>query len=518
MGKTNNSWQLHLLACETSGREDIIVLITTKGGFMKKILFAASECVPFVKTGGLADVVGSLPQAFDKNEYDIRVIIPCYHAIKPEIREKMETIYYFQMDNRIYVGVKKLEYDGITYYFIDNEQYFSGIVPYYDLYQDLERFAYFSKAVLSALPLIGFRPDIIHCHDWQTSLIPVYLNTVFQGDPFFRGIRTVFTIHNIRFKGEWDVGHIRWVSALPDEVFEPGLLVSPYQDRSIPKSDWNCTMMRGALVYSDYITTVSNSYAWEIQTPEFGEGLQDILKWRHERLWGIINGIDYKAWNPKTDKNIAAQYSVRDRKSKRKQNKIALQKEMGLPENPDVLTLAVVSRLTDQKGLDIIDQVMDQICSLNVNLIVLGTGNQYYENMFRYYQGKYPDKVRAAITYSDPLAHRIYAGADAILVPSAFEPCGLTQLIALRYGMVPIVHEIGGLRDTVKPFNEYEDQGTGFSFHNYSGQDLIDRIRNAEWVWYNRHELWDHMQKRGMEEDWSWKKSAEIYKDLYSRM
>ena len=262
---------------------------------MKKILFAASECVPFVKTGGLADVVGSLPQAFDKSEYDIRVIIPNYHAIKPEYREKMECIYYFQMDNRIYVGVHRLEMNGITYYFIDNEQYFSGVVPYYDLYQDLERFAYFSKAVLSALPLIGFRPDIIHCHDWQTSLIPVYLNTVFQGDPFFRGIRTVFTIHNIRFKGEWDVGHIRWVSALPDEVFEPGLLVSPYQDRSIPKSDWNCTMMRGALVYSDYITTVSNSYAWEIQTPQFGEGLDDILKWRHERLWGIINGIDYKA-------------------------------------------------------------------------------------------------------------------------------------------------------------------------------------------------------------------------------
>ena len=314
---------------------------------MKKILFAASECVPFVKTGGLADVVGSLPQAFDKSEYDIRVIIPNYHAIKPEYREKMECIYYFQMDNRIYVGVHRLEMNGITYYFIDNEQYFSGLVPYYDLYQDLERFAYFSKAVLSALPLIGFRPDIIHCHDWQTSLIPVYLNTVFQGDPFFRGIRTVFTIHNIRFKGEWDVGHIRWVSALPDEVFEPGLLVSPYQDRSIPKSDWNCTMMRGGLVYSDYITTVSNSYAGEIQTPEFGEGLEDILRWRHERLWGIINGIDYNTWNPQTDKNLAKDYTVRTRKNGRKADKLALQKEMGLKENPDVLTLAVVSRLTD---------------------------------------------------------------------------------------------------------------------------------------------------------------------------
>ena len=485
---------------------------------MKKILFAASECVPFVKTGGLADVVGSLPQAFDKNEYDIRVIIPCYHAIKPEWRERMETIYYFQMDNRIYVGVKRLEHDGITYYFIDNEQYFSGIVPYYDMFQDLERFAYFSKAVLSALPLIGFRPDIIHCHDWQTALIPVYLNTFFQGDQFFRGIRTVFTIHNIRFKGEWDVGHIKWVSGLPYECFEPGLLVSPYQDRSIPRDDWNCTMMRGALVYSDYITTVSNSYAQEIQTPQFGEGLDDILKWRSQRLWGIINGIDYKVWDPKTDKKIANNYGLTDFTSKRKKNKAALQKDLGLPVNDKVFTLAVVSRLTNQKGLDLIDQVMDRMCGMDINLVVLGTGDEYYENMFRYYQGKYPGKIAACITYSDDLAHRIYSSCDAILVPSAFEPCGLTQLIALRYGMVPIVHEIGGLRNTVKPFNEFEDKGTGFSFYNYSADELLDRIRHAYYIFNEKKELWKHLQKRGMSEDWSWKKSMEIYKDLYSRM
>ena len=485
---------------------------------MKKILFAASECVPFVKTGGLADVVGSLPQAFDKNEFDIRVIIPCYHAIKPEWREKMETIYYFQMDNRIYVGVKKLEHDGITYYFIDNEQYFSGIVPYYDMFQDLERFAYFSKAVLSALPLIDFRPDHIHRHDWQTALIPVYLNTFFQGDQFFRGIRTVFTIHNIRFKGEWDVGHIKWVSGLPYECFDPGLLVSPYQDRSIPRDDWNCTMMRGALVYSDYITTVSNSYAAEIQTPSFGEGLDDILKWRHERLWGIINGIDYKVWDPKTDKKIANNYGLTDFTSKRKKNKAALQKDLGLPVNDKVFTLAVVSRLTNQKGLDLIDQVMDRMCGMDINLVVLGTGDEYYENMFRYYQGKYPGKIAACITYSDDLAHRIYSSCDAILVPSAFEPCGLTQLIALRYGMVPIVHEIGGLRDTVKPFNEFEDKGTGFSFYNYSADELLDRIRHAYYIFNEKKDLWKHLQKRGMSEDWSWKKSMEIYKDLYSRM
>ena len=485
---------------------------------MKKILFAASECVPFVKTGGLADVVGSLPQAFDKNEFDIRVIIPCYHAISPDWRNKMETIYYFQMDNRIYVGVKKLEHDGITYYFIDNEQYFSGIVPYYDMFQDLERFAYFSKAVLSALPLIGFRPDIIHCHDWQTSLIPVYLNTFFQGDSFFRGIRTVFTIHNIRFKGEWDVGHIKWVSGLPSECFEPGLLVSPYQDRSIPRDDWNCTMMRGALVYSDYITTVSNSYAAEIQTPQFGEGLDDILKWRHDRLWGIINGIDYNVWNPKTDKKIDNNYGLNDFTSKRSKNKAMLQKTLGLPENDKVFTLAIVSRLTNQKGLDLIDQIMDRLCAMDINLIALGTGDEYYENMLRYYQGKYAGKIAACITYSDDLAHKIYSASDAILVPSAFEPCGLTQLIALRYGQVPIVHEIGGLRDTIKPFNEYEDKGTGFSFYNYNADELLDRIKHAYYIFNERKDLWKHLQERGMSEDWSWKKSMEIYKDLYSRM
>ena len=487
---------------------------------MKKILFAASECYPFVKTGGLADVVGSLPQAFDKEEYDIRVILPYYNKIIPaKYRDKTETVYYFQMDNRIYVGIKKLVNDGITYYFIDNEQYFSGLVPYYDMYQDLERFAYFSKAVLSSLPLIGFRPDIIHCHDWQAALIPVYLNTVFQGDPFFRGMKTIFTIHNIRFKGEWDVGHIRWVSALPSEVFQPGLLVSPYQDRSIPRDQWTCSMMRGALVYSDYITTVSSSYAQEIQTPAFGEGLEDILKWRKERLLGIVNGLDYTVWDPREDGKIEHRYGAgNDLKKNRKLNKLALQQELGLPEDEDVFTLAIISRLTDQKGLDIVDGMMDRLCQMHINLVVLGTGDPHYENMFRYYESKYPDKVKAVISYSDALSHRMYASCDAILVPSAFEPCGLTQLIALRYGMIPIVHEIGGLKDTVKPFNEYEDKGTGFSFHDYTADALLDRVKHAEWAWYNKKQLWTNMQRRGMKEDWSWNNSKQAYIDLYAKL
>ena len=485
---------------------------------MKKILYVASECVPFVKTGGLADVVGALPKNFDKKDYDVRVMLPNYRAIDPKYRETAKCIYYFQMDNRVYVGVHQLELDGITYYFIDNEQYFGGMVPYYDLYQDLERFAYFSKACLSALPLIGFRPDIIHCHDWQSALVPVYLNTVFQGDPFFRGIRTIMTIHNLRFQGTWDVGHIKWVSKLPDECFVPGRLVSPFQDTSIPQNSWNCSMMRGALTYCDYITTVSNTYAQEIQTPAFGDGLDDILAWRRERLWGIINGIDYDIWDPSKDKKIEANYNTKTLKKGRAANKIALQRELGLNEDENVFTLGLVSRLTDQKGLDLIDNIMDRLCNMNINLVVLGTGARNYEDMFKYYEGKYYNKVRAKICYSDALAHKIYAGCDALLVPSAFEPCGLTQLISLRYGTIPIVHEVGGLKDTVKPYNEFDGTGTGFSFRNYFSGELLDRINAAYNLYTNNRKEWENMQKRGMKEDWSWTNSSKIYMDLYNRM
>ena len=484
---------------------------------MKKILFAASECVPFVKTGGLADVVGSLPQAFDKSEYDIRVIIPNYHAIKPEYREKMECIYYFQMDNRIYVGVHRLEMNGITYYFIDNEQYFSGLVPYYDLYQDLERFAYFSKAVLSALPLIGFRPDIIHCHDWQTSLIPVYLNTVFQGDPFFRGIRTVFTIHNIRFKGEWDVGHIRWVSALPDEVFEPGLLVSPYQDRSIPKSDWNCTMMRGGLVYSDYITTVSNSYAGEIQTPEFGEGLEDILRWRHERLWGIINGIDTKVFNPFSDPLIAKTYDRGHLKGKQA-CKEALMLEMGLHAGPRTPLIAMVTRMTGQKGFDLVERVLDEMMGLDICFLLLGSGEWQYEQFMREAEERHRGRLCAYIGYNEELSHRVYAGADMLLMPSRFEPCGLSQMIAMRYGTLPIVRETGGLRDTVKPYNMYTGEGNGFSFANYNAHEMKDTVEMACDVYRSQPEAWTALQRSAMSEDFSFSRSAEDYARLYIDM
>ncbi len=485
---------------------------------MKKILFVASECVPFVKTGGLADVVGSLPKSIDKRQFDVRVFLPNYHAIKDEYRSLQRVLYYFQMDDRVYVGIHELVLDGITYYFIDNERYFGGLVPYYDMFQDLERFAFFSKAVLSSLPLLDFRPDVIHCHDWQSALVPVYLNTVFQGDPFFHGIRTVMTIHNIRFQGTWDVGHIRWISGLPDECFVPGRLVSPFQDRSVESSSWNCSMLRGGIVYSDYVTTVSRTYAQEIQTMNFGDGLDDILRWRSDRLIGIVNGIDYDVWNPSTDRSLATTYSVEDVAERKVENKLALQQELGMMRNGGVFTLGIVSRLTNQKGLDLIDQVMDQMCRKGINLVVLGTGDANYENMFRYYQDKYPGQVSAQIYYSDSLAHRVYAGVDALLIPSAFEPCGLTQLISLRYGTVPIVHEVGGLKDTVEPYNEYMETGTGFSFAGYSSWELMDRIDHAHYVFQQRPESWRRLQVRGMEQDNSWKNSSEVYQRLYGWM
>lgn len=485
---------------------------------MKNILFVASECGPFVKTGGLGDVVGSLPQAIDKSSYDVRVIIPQYGAIAKKYRDMMHSVCYFQMDGRIYVGINTLSLNGITYYFVDNKQYFSGAVPYYDMFQDLERFAYFDKAVLSALPLIGFRPDILHCHDWQASLVPVYLNTIFQGNQFYRGIRTVMTIHNIRFQGTWDVGHIRWVSGLPNECFQPGKLVSPFQDTTLSQSSWNCSMLRGGLVYSDYITTVSNSYAKEIQTTQFGNGLNDILYCRQQRLWGIINGIDYNQWSPEKDGDIAFRYDKKNCSAGKRMNKEALYKELHLPGR-DRFTLGLVGRLTDQKGLDLIGVVIDELCRENdTDLVVLGTGDHRYEDMFHYYEEKYPDRVSANIGYSESLAHRIYAGADAFLVPSAFEPCGLTQLIALRYGTVPIVHETGGLKDTVEPYNEYAETGTGFTFHDYTGWALMDRINHARAVYYDRPASWNMIQWRGMSEDWSWKNSSKIYEQLYSEM
>ena len=446
---------------------------------MKKILFAASECVPFMKTGGLADVVGALPKEFDKNEWDVRVVMPNYRGIPEEYRNNFEYVTHFYMGvgpyiPNVHVGIMKYVYNGITYYFIDNLDYFGAWEPYSDTRTDVERFTFFCKAVLSILPVIDFRPDLIHCHDWQTGLIPVYLKTEFAANPFFWGIKTIMTIHNLRFQGVWDIKTMRGLSGLPDELFTP--------DKLEFKKDAN--MLKGGIVYSDFITTVSNTYAQEIQTAYYGEGLDGLLSARNQSLFGIVNGVDY------------ALYDV----------------------NPNKYMIGLISRLTDQKGLDLVRYAMDKIIDDNTQVVVIGTGDPAYEEMFRYYAWCNSDKVSANILYSDDLAHKLYAAADSFLMPSLFEPCGLTQIIAFHYGTIPIVRETGGLRDTVIPLNEFEDTGDGFSFSNYNGEELINTVNYSKYIYFEQPELWNHMVARAMEKDLSWGVSKKRYEELYNTL
>ncbi len=478
---------------------------------MKRVLLVASECVPFIKTGGLADVVGSLPKYFDKTKYDVRVMLPKYLCIKEEFRSQMKYITHFYTDfcfRNQYVGILEMEYQGITFYFIDSEFYFGGPWPYSNMYEDIEKFSFFSKAVLSSLPLIGFRPDIIHCNDWQTGLVSVYLNDSFQGNPFFRGIKTIFTIHNLKFQGTWSIDTIRYMTGLSDYYFTNDKLES-YN---------NGNLLKGGLVYSDIITTVSKTYAEEIKTGFYGEGLDGLLRARSNSLVGIVNGIDYTFYNPETDADITAQYNTENFAEKKTENKLALQKELGLKEDPNVFMLGIVSRLTDQKGFDLIDCVMEQICAENVQLVVLGTGERRYEDMFRYYADKYSDRVSANIYYSEPMSHKIYASCDAFLMPSLFEPCGLSQLMSLRYGTLPIVRETGGLRDTVEAYNEVDGSGTGFSFANYNAHEMLSIINYAKKIFYHDKAAWNGMQKRAMEKDFSWNSSAREYEKLYDKL
>ncbi len=480
---------------------------------MKKILFVASECVPFIKTGGLADVVGTLPKMLDKNEYDCRVIIPNYRCIPDKFRNNFKYVHHFYMDmgerfSSVHVGIMEYELDGITFYFVDNLFYFGGDKPYADTRYDIEKFTYFAKAVMAILPVINFRPDIIHCHDWQAGLVPVYLHTLYRDNPFYRGVKTIFTIHNLRFQGIWDIKTIRSLSGLPGWVFTP--------DKLEFKKDAN--MLKGGLVYADYITTVSDTYAGEIQTDYYGEGLNGLLSARNQSLCGIVNGIDYDAYNPETDTNIAKQYNSKTCKKAKTANKKALQQELGLPQDESKFVISIISRLTDQKGLDLVRYALDRICDDHTQFIVLGTGDPQYENLFRDYAWRMPGKVSANICFNEGFAHRIYAGSDAVLVPSLFEPCGLTQLIALRYGTVPIVRETGGLKDTVQPYNEYEGTGIGFSFANYNGDELLNTINYAKHIYFNCRKEWDQMVVRGIKTDYSWSSSAKKYQDLYNRV
>ena len=475
---------------------------------MKKILFATSECVPFIKTGGLADVAGSLPKNFQKEYFDCRVVLPKYKVIPEKYTSKMEYVTNFYMDlnwRQQYVGIFRMEYEGITFYFIDNEEHFSGDQIYAGMPWDLEKFAFFSKAVLAILPVIDFHPDIIHCHDWQTGLIPVYMHERFANNAWFGGIKTVMTIHNLKFQGIWNIETMKSITGLDEYYF------------SADKMEFNGdgSYLKGGLVYADAITTVSKTYAEEIKTPFYGEGLDGLMRARANDLRGIVNGLDYEDWNPETDPAVQYHFNAKNFRKEKVKNKLALQKELGLAEDPKQMMIGVVSRLTDQKGFDLIAYMMDELCSDAIQLVILGTGDPKYENMFRHFAWKYDKKVSANIYYSNDLSRKIYASCDAFLMPSLFEPCGLSQLMSLRYGTVPIVRETGGLKDTVEPYNEYEGTVTGFSFANYNAHEMLGTIRYAERIYYDKKREWNKIVDRGMAQDFSWKNSALQYQELY---
>ena len=435
-------------------------------------------------------------------------MIPKYLCIRQEWRDQMTYVDHFYMDylgqNR-YVGILQYVYEGITCYFIDNESYYCGPKPYGDWFNDLEKFCFFSRAALSALPVIGFQPDLIHCHDWQTALIPVLLKDKFQDGEFFRNMKSVITIHNLKFQGVWDVKTIQHLTCLPDYYFTPDKLEA-YKDGNL---------LKGGIVYADAVTTVSDTYAQEIQMPFYGEGLDGLMRARAGSLRGIVNGIDYKEFDPETDPSIVQNYNAKNFRREKEKNKLALQQELGLNQDGNRMMIGIVSRLTDQKGLDLIQCVIDELCQDDIQLVVLGTGDERYENMFRHYAWKYQDKVSANIFYSEAMSHKIYAACDAFLMPSLFEPCGLSQLMALRYGTVPIVRETGGLKDTVEAYNEFEGRGTGFSFSNYNAHEMLGTIRYAEKVYYDRKREWNKIIDRAMARDYSWKASAAKYQELY---
>ncbi len=477
---------------------------------MRNVLFVASECVPFIKTGGLADVCGALPKEFYKEAWDVRVVIPNYSCIPEKWRSQFSYVTHFYMSagpyiRDRYVGVLQYQYQGITYYFIDNQDYFNTFLPYGNMRQDIEKFIFFDKAVLSMLPLIGFRPDLIHCHDWQTGFIPVYLKTEFAASDFFWNIKSIMTIHNLKFQGVWDVETIQGLSGLPMSLFAPD------------KLEFNKAgnMLKGGLVYADYITTVSDTYAYEIQSDYYGEGLNGLMYARRLDMQGIVNGIDYQEYDPATDGKIFTNYDAGSFRNLKWKNKTALQQELGLAVDKKKYMIGLISRLTDQKGLDLIAYAMDGIVDDYTQLVVIGTGEAKYENMFRHYAWKYADRVSANICYSDDLAHKLYAAADSFLMPSRFEPCGLTQMISFRYGTVPIVRETGGLKDTVHPYNEYENTGDGFSFANYNADEMLKVINYSKKVYFDQKRNWNQMVDRGMANDYSWRVSTGRYEGLY---
>lgn len=474
-----------------------------------QIVFASAECAPFVKTGGLGDVAGSLPAALVRAGAEVIVMVPKYATIKDEYKAQMEHFSDFYVSlgwRNEYCGLEKLEHDGVTYMFIDNERYFARDYPY-GFFDDGERFAFFSKAITESLQHLpeGFECDILHCNDWQTALAPVFLREFYQGLPLYDRVKTVFSIHNVAFQGQFS-----------DTVMEDILGVAhiPAAATQLRCDACSINYMLGALHYADAITTVSPTYANEIQTPEFGEGLDGVLRERSYALQGILNGIDVTGFDPATDKRIAANYTVEDRSGKAV-CKAKLQEELGLEVRDDRPLMVMVTRLTRQKGLDLVMYALDRILAGGVQVAVLGTGDRDYEDGLRYFQDKYPGTMAARIEFDPALSQRMYAAADMFLMPSKFEPCGLSQIIAMRYGTLPIVRETGGLKDTVQPYNEFTGEGTGFSFSNFNGDEMGDAVFRAARLFWDNREAWDQLVTQAMSQDFSWTRSADKYLDLY---
>ena len=479
-------------------------------GPRRSVAFIGSECYPFVKTGGLGDVMSALPKDLAKLNLDVKVILPRYKCIPQKYQEKMEYRGSFYMDlcadgKQYYVGIMEYQEDGVVYDFIDNDEFFSWGDPYTNLIDDIPKFCYFGKAALAALNYLDWTPDIVHCHDWQAALVPLYLRTCFSDTNVGRAI-AVLTIHNLRFQGVYDRKTIQYWSGLPDYVFNKDCMIQNWLDAN---------MLKGGITYSNKVTTVSNTYAWEIQTEEYGEGLEEHLRYHNNKVLGIVNGIDTDIWNPATDKLLASKYDAESAIKNKKVNKKALQESLGLDVDDNKMVIGLISRLTNQKGLDLVNDVIPGIMDGNTQVVVLGTGDAQYEDTFRYYEDKYKGSFCAYIAYNENVAHNIYAGCDALLVPSRFEPCGLTQLISMRYGAVPIVRETGGLKDTVQPYNAFENTGNGFTFDRYESGLLYDAINRAKTLYFENRVYWDDMVVRDMNKDVSWEQSAKQYKDMY---
>ena len=476
----------------------------------RSVAFIGSECYPFVKTGGLGDVMYALPRALSKLNCDVKVILPRYRCIPQKWQEKMVYRGSFMMDlcadgRRFYVGILEYVWDGVVYDFIDNEEFFSYGNPYTNLVDDIPRYCYFGKAALAALNYLNWIPDIIHCHDWQAGLIPIFLRTLFAPTPV-GSAKSVLTIHNLRFQGVYNIPTIQYWTNLPDYVFNKDVLTQNWVDAN---------MLKGGLAYCDRITTVSSTYAQEIQTAFYGDGLDAHLRWHAGKLLGIVNGIDIEQWDSRNDKLLSAPYGEADAIENKRKNKLALQAELGLEQDGDKLVLGLISRLTDQKGLDLVNAIVPQIVDKDTQIVVLGTGDPVYEESFRKFGKEYQGSVCAYIAYDEGLAHRIYAGADALLVPSLFEPCGLTQLIAMRYGTVPIVRETGGLKDTVENYDPAADAGNGFTFDRYSAELLLEAVNRAKALFLKDRARWDGMVLRDMAKDVSWENSARQYRAMY---